>query len=160
MCPVTSVDDKASGPTGNAFGALVDQESLATELDQRKNPNRKPHPFRAYTERVRMTAGVPDAQETREMCSHICGIVARLPFLPDYKEEIDDGFGGKTTEFAQQIIKTARSAESQLESEMVWTASALKLSRAALEIRKSDPDGKKGIAWVNDPLPGETRAAA
>lgn len=151
---ITAVDDSAAGPAGTALAEMVDQKSLAAELMSR-NPNRaKPHEFALYCRRVIEKAGVPDAQETRQMASHICGVVAKLPFLPDSEMEVD----GKT-EFEAQIEKTARRAEAALDSEMVWTASALKLSRAALELRREDPDGKKGIAWVNDPLPVERAAA-
>jgi hypothetical protein len=160
MSPITSVDDRAAGSAGQGFANLVDQSSLAEELNKSGNPNRKPHPFRAYCNRVIEKAGVPDAQETREMASNICGAVARLPFVPDDKTKIPDGDGGTTTEFEQQIRKTARRAEETLDSEMVWTASALKISKAALEIRKGDPDGSKHEAWVNDPLPGERRELA
>ena len=165
MSPITSVDSSAAGSVGQGFANMVDQRSLAAELDQRNNPNRAVHPFRKYIQDVIVKAGVPDAQETREMASHICGTVARLPFLPDTTAVLEtregpDGKVIKLTEFDQQVEKTAARAEQQLDSEMVWTASALKIARAALELRKEDPDGSKKIAWVNDPLPGERRELA
>ena len=172
---VAAVDDTAAGPArmsgsgGTIFG-YVDESSLTEEL-AKTNPNARPHPFAAYVRRVIKLSGVPDAQETREMASHICGVVARLPFLPDDKTTVDtktvDGKQVKVTEFDQQVEKTAQRAEEALDSEMVWTASALKLAKAALDLRKGDPDGAKGKAtngvegaWVNDPLPGEVTAEA
>jgi hypothetical protein len=158
---ITSVDDRAAGSVGDGFREGVDQRSLAQEI-LAKNPNRaEKHPFRVFCERVIRESGVPDAQETREMASIVCGEVAKLPFLPDAETPLPiPGTTRKTTEFEQQIEKTARRAEEALDSAMVWTASALKIARTALELRQKDPDGSKGIAWVNDPLPGEDRPQA
>jgi hypothetical protein len=145
---------------GANLGGFIDEGSLSEELVS-TNPNygpHRPHPFAAYVKRVIAESGVKDSKETREMASQIAGVVARLPFLPDPTTKIEDDQGRETTEFEQQIVKTARRAEAAVESEMVWTASALKLSRTALEMRKRDPDGSKGVAWVNPPLPGEMAA--
>jgi hypothetical protein len=161
-----------SGGGGDIFG-YVDESSLNEELKSRNknhNPD-NPHPFSIYVHRVIGLSGVPDAQETREMASHICGVVARLPFLPDDKATVAtktvDGKEFKVTEFDQQVEKTAKRAEEALDSEMVWTASALKLAQAAMDLRREDPTGALGKsskgregAWVNDPLPGERRLEA
>jgi hypothetical protein len=134
----------------------LDVRSLQQEI-LAKNPNRaRKHPVRIYCERIIRESGVPDAQETRQMASLVVGDVARLPFVPDSEMQIlVPGTNRKTTEFEQQIEKTAQRAEQALDSPMVWTASALKLARVALELRQKDPDGSEGIAHVNDPLPGE-----
>lgn len=160
---ITSVDDSAA--TGGAsLAGFVDEESLTAEII-RGNPNRQgPHPFRVYCEKVRADAGVPDTQETRQMTSVICGEVARLPFLPDGKDIVETRGEGENkkelTELDLQIEKTAKRAEEQLGSAMVWTSAARKLASAAIDLRRQDPDGKKGKAWVNDPLPGERVAKA
>jgi hypothetical protein len=167
---ISAVDDRAAvGPGGGSFGhdtqgahgPAVDLRELEAEVLSR-NPNRRgKHPFQEYWERVVREAGVPDAHETRRMASVICGEVAALPFTPDDETPVPvPGSQKKTTEFEQQIERTALSAEKTLDSKMVWTASALKIARKALELRKRDPDGSRGIAWVNDPLPGEERIAA
>jgi hypothetical protein len=151
---VAAVDDSAAGPASATLGGIIDESGLAAEVTSR-NPNynpQRPHPFRRYIEAVIQQSGVPLAKETREMASVICSEVAALPFLPDSEENI--GENGET-EYDLQVIKTAKRAEENLDSAMVWTASARKLSSAALALRKKDPDGSKGIAWVNDPLPGE-----
>lgn len=163
MPPKITIDDSASGAavmTGGAgLGGFIDESALSDELaakNKNYGGNRGPmHPIRTYIMGVIRDSGVPDAQATRELSSHICGVVARLPFCPDDETQVD----GKT-DFERQVIKTARRATEFLDSEMDWTSAAMKLSRTALERRKLDPDGKLGLAWVNDPLPGEAGALA
>jgi hypothetical protein len=152
MSPITRVDESAAGSPGQAFNQLVDQRSLAEEILS-KNPNRaKKHPFRLYIEKVIAESGVPATQETSAMASLICDGVAKLPFLPDNVTNVAIPPAKKMTEFDQQIEKTAQRAEIALDSAMVWTSAALKLSRTALELRRQDPDGSKGIAWVDKPV--------
>lgn len=151
---VAQVDDSAAGPAsigGEAIEQVIDEVSLAAQNDKYAKQNRvETKPFRQYQKKVIELAAVPSTHQTRQMASHVCGSVARLPFVPDDKLTIKDERGNDTTEFEQQVIKTAAFAEEQLGSEMVWTVSAQKLARAALELRAKDPDGSKDIAWVND----------
>ncbi len=144
--PVVAVHESQAG-AGGTIGGWIDETALAKEIasgNPNYNPDR-PHPFRKYIQAVIEKAEVPDAAATREMGSVICSEVARLPFVPD------------EADFDAQIKKTAQRAEDGLDSPMVWTSAAQKLARAALELRREDPDGTRGIAWVNDPLPGEKR---
>jgi hypothetical protein len=167
---VAALDDRAAGPaqmTGgeNVFG-FIDEGTLNDEL-RRKNPNHgphNPHPFAAYIEKVMRNAGIQVTRDSRAMASDIAGRVARLPFVPDREQVLEVRRVGEKekelTEFDLQAEKTARRAEEALDSEVVWTAAALKLAYAALELRAQDPDGSKGVAWVNEPLPGEVAAQA
>lgn len=140
------------------LGGFIDESGLAAEVRER-NPNygpHRPHPFRGYVMRVMAAAGVRDARANREAASIVCGIVASLPDLPDREEILD---GGKT-EYDLQVERTASTAESQVDSPIVMTVTARKLTRAALELRYADPEGVLGRstegregAWVNDPMP-------
>lgn len=151
---VAAIDDSAEAPAtigGEGIANFIDEPSLQNATEKAAKQNRQEtRPFRQYQKKVIELAGVPSTHQTRQMASHVCGAVARLPFVPDDKTPIKDDNGNDTTEFEQQIIKTAQYAEGQLDSEMIWTVSARKLARAALDLRKQDPDGSKGIAWVND----------
>ena len=167
---VAAIDDRAAGPAtmsrggGNLFG-FIDESGLNEELI-RKNPNygpHNPHPFAAYVDRVLAHAKIPVSKDGRAMAADIAGRVARLPFCPDHKDAVEtrtvSGKAVEMTEFDLQAEKTAKRAEEALDSEAVWTGTALRIARAALELREQDPNGEKGIAWVNDPLPGEPVAA-
>jgi hypothetical protein len=148
---------------GTSLGGFIDEGSLAEELI-RQNPNycpERPHPFAAYVRKVIADSGVQDSTQARQVASFICGSVAKLPFMPDEKEIIEGRKedGTARTEFDLQVIRTAARAEQILDADVVWTTSARKLAFTALMLRKRDPDGSKGLAWVNDPLPGEPVAA-
>lgn len=151
---VATIDESASAPAtvgGESIDSFIDENSLKAQYDKAAMQNRETcRPFRVYQKMVIDKAGVPNTQQTREIASHVCGAVARLPFVPDSEEIVETVNDMPLTEFDQQVIRTAQYAEKMLDSEMVWTVSARKLSKAALQLRKEDPDGSKGIAWVND----------
>lgn len=157
--PSIKLDETAAAPAsvgGQDLTEFIDENSLQAETRRAYERNRVgTRPFRQYQKKVIERAEVPNTHQTRQMASHVCGSAARLPFVPDSEVTIQDASGKDTNEFEQQIIQMARFAEEMLGSEMVWTVSARKLARAALEIRRSDPDGSKGIAWVNDTLEDE-----
>ena len=146
---VPDVAETGEGSRAATLGGFIDEESLSAEVT-RTNPNygpHRPHPFQGYIAKVIVKAGIPDRPQVRELCSLICGEVAALPFVPDRESALDDG----KTEFDQQVLKTAERAEKALDSPMVMTMAARKIALAALELRAEDPDGTKGIAWVNSP---------
>lgn len=153
------VDESAEGAPvmsgGERLEDFIDDGSLKMETEKAHKRNLAvTRGFRQYQKKVIDEADVPNTHQTRQMASNICGAVARLPFVPDDEIKIKDG-EDETTEFEQQVVKTAALAEEMLGSEMVWTTSAQKLARAALKLRAKDPDGSKGIAWVNDTLEDE-----
>lgn len=151
---IATMDDSAAEPAtvgGESIDSFIDENSLKAQYDKAAMQNRATcFPFRQYQKKVIDLAKVPNTQQTREIASHVCGAVARLPFVPDDQEIVEVIGDQSFTEYEQQIIRTAQYAEKQLDSEMVWTVSARKLSRAALDLRREDPTGEKGIAWVND----------
>lgn len=101
-------------------------------VDDRAMPKPEPHPFAIYCQRVLKEAEVPNAQETRELASAICGMVAKLPFLVDDHDE--------------QAQKIAARAEAELESPMVWGDAAVKIAKVAVDLRH------KGEAPVVEPI--------
>lgn len=149
----TSTEGRATMTGGETLADFIDEPSLASETQKAAARNRAvSRPFRQYQKKVIELAGLKNSQLIRQLSSNICGSIARLPDVPDNEEEIDDIRGNKTTEFEQQVARSAEVAEAQMGVEVVLTVSARKLARAALELRQKDPDGTKGIAWVNDPL--------
>jgi hypothetical protein len=153
---IAQIDDRAAAvPTmtgGETLFGFIDETGLDAERREKNSNygNHRHHPFRKYVEGVlqelKTKHGMRITRETREMTNLICTEVARLPFLPDDIEKDKDG----RTDLDQQIEKTAKRAESQLDSPMVWTAAAKRICTVALDRRKQDPDGTKGIAWIDE----------
>ena len=146
--PVT-ISETGGNESAGGINDFINVNSLQQEIERNAKINRDTcKPFRQYQKRVIVKAGVPNTQATRELTSNICGAVARLPFVPDDKVTVETRGTEKITEFDLQAERTAFIAESALASEMVWTSAARKLAKAALELRRQDPDGKKGVSWV------------
>lgn len=148
------VDVEASEPAtftgGGSLADVIDENSLQGQIEKNAKQNRATcRGFRQYQLKVIKQAELPNTQAVREITSNVCGVAARLPFVPDNEEKILID-GKETTEFEQQVIRMAAFAEENLNTEAVMTVTARKLARAALELRDQDPDGTRGIAWVND----------
>lgn len=161
---VAAIDESAAGPakmSGTAtLGGFIDESGLAEEMARRGNPNRDGiHPFRAHWQKVLVDSGVPSRRITRELCSLICAQVATLPIVPSMDEETKDEKG--RTEFDQQVERLAQWGEMEINSQrqgnavQVLTAPARRIAEAALALRVKDPDGKKGLSWVNEPSPDD-----
>jgi len=158
--------DAAPMRGGSQLSDFLNTKTLSDEVERNAAINRATtRPYRRYQKRVILKAGVPNAQATRQLTSNICGVVARLPFVPDDKDVVETRGTTKITEFDLQVERIATAAEVALESEMVWTSAARRLARAALELRRTDPEGKKckatdGLqgAWVTDQLVDDAAA--
>lgn len=166
---IAAVDDREVSPAAAsgtaAFNKWVDTSTLAADIKagriiQGVDPvanTLASTPYRQYIKRVIKRSGLTDAQVTRQLASNICGYVAALPFVPSPDEIVNTQTG--ETEFDVQVKALAAAAEGQVRSSTGAVATmigpARALVKAALELRVQDPDGSKGIAWVNDPLPAE-----
>jgi len=153
--PVT--DDSAAEPATIPDGILEEfrgemlpGSALSEEQKAAKQNRDQARPFRQYQKKVIEKAGVRNTHQHRQLTSNCCGAVARLSALPDSEIEIRDAHGQMTTEYELQVIAIANSACETIPGEQVFTVTAMKLARAALELRAEDPDGSRGIAWVND----------
>lgn len=159
---IAAIDERGDSRAGaNGFANLVNTRSLSQEIRDMKAIQRnrvESQPYRDYIKSVIKTAEVTDSQLTRQLASNVCGYVAALPFLPSKTEIIDRT--SKVTEYDAQIAALARAAEEQVRSSTgtvaVMIVPARRLAQAALDLRIEDPDGSKGIAWVNPPLPEES----
>lgn len=151
---VAAVDDSAAEEAkigGEGLGAFIDEQSLQAQTEKFAKQNRATtRGFRQYQKKVIEKAQVRNTHQHRQLTSDVCGSVARLSDVPDETEKIRDEFGQETTEYELSVRAIAAFACSNMQGDQVYTVTAQKLARAALDLRKTDPDGKKKIAWVND----------
>jgi len=151
MARVAAMDDRAEAPAHLSGGAdleqILDGNAIEQELLKKRLANYAGgKPFRQYCKKVLELAEVRSTVESRRLASNVCSAIARLTDLPDAEEKIP---GTEKTEWDLTVEKVAAWAEEQLGGHGVYTVAAMKLARQALALRKGDPDGKRGTAWVN-----------
>lgn len=169
---IAAVDDRelrspAAASGAAAFNAAIDTQSLADDIRTgRLIPGVDPTvntiasvPYRQYISRVLDRSGVPVSQIAKQLCSHICGFTAALPAPPSKTEKVGSGASAKT-EYDLQVDQMAAAADAQVRGTtgnqaVVLIGPARQIAKAALDLRIEDPDGSKGISWVNAPLPAE-----
>lgn len=112
-----------SGVSGEGLGVMVDVRAMDAEQASR----RAKHPFEVYCERVMSDCGVRPTQAAREVCSAVCGDVARLV------DVVEDDVQAQADHIAQLIAKDrAEQGDRQL-----WHTTAKKLAEHALQLRLS-----------------------
>lgn len=141
---------------GERIEEFIDVTSLEAQNRKFAEQNRRQgRGFRSYQKKVIDRAGVRNTHQHRQLASDVCGSVARLSALPDREITVSDAQGNDVTEWDLQVQAIANFACSNIQTDQVFIVTAQKLARAALELREEDPDGSKGIAWVNDTLEDE-----